>query len=155
MAEAGRDLWWSSGPTPLLKQDHLEPSVQGPRPDIFWISPSMEIPQPPLATCGSSWSPSQWQSVSWCSDGTSCASFQSVPIVSGPVPGHLWAEPGSVLLTTFLQVFIYIDEIPPKPSLLQDEQSKLSQPLLIGEMLQSPSHLRGTLLKSLQYVHVS
>ena len=29
MAEVGRDLWRSSGPTPLLKQGHLEPVDQG------------------------------------------------------------------------------------------------------------------------------
>jgi len=28
MAEVGRDLWRSSGPSPLLKQDHLEQVAQ-------------------------------------------------------------------------------------------------------------------------------
>jgi len=28
LTEVGRDLWRSSGPTPLIKQGHLEPVVQ-------------------------------------------------------------------------------------------------------------------------------
>ena len=40
----------------------------------------------------------------------------------------------------------------PKPSLLQAEQSRLSWPLLIGEMLLSLHHLCGPLLDSPQYV---
>ena len=43
----------------------------------------------------------------------------------------------------------------PQPSLLQVKQSRLSQPFLIGEMLQSLHHLRGILLDSRQCVHVS
>lgn len=52
------------------------------------------------------------------------------------------------------QVLIYIDEIPHDSFLLQVELSKLSQPLLIGEVIQSFNHLHGFYLDSLQYVYV-
>ena len=32
--EVGRDIWKSSGPTPLLKQDHLEPVAQDCQDDF-------------------------------------------------------------------------------------------------------------------------
>ena len=49
------------------------------------------------------------------------------------------------------------DEISPhpEPSLLQAEQSQLSQPLLIGQMLQPLNHLCGPSLDSLQHDHVT
>ena len=72
--------------------------------------------------------------------------FQCVPVASGPVTGHHWQEPVSVLSAPSLQVFIHVDEIPLEPSLLQAEQPWLSQPLLVGEMLQSFNHLHGPLL---------
>ncbi|KAK4810954.1 hypothetical protein QYF61_013362, partial [Mycteria americana] len=52
-------------------------------------------------------------------------------------------------------VFVYIDEIPPEPSLLLAKQSQLSQRFLIREVLQSLHHLRGPSLDSLQYVQAS
>lgn len=44
-------------------------SCPGPCPDSFLVSPRMENPSPPWATCASAWSPSQWKSVSCCSKG--------------------------------------------------------------------------------------
>ncbi|KAK4816490.1 hypothetical protein QYF61_017451 [Mycteria americana] len=52
-------------------------------------------------------------------------------------------------LETF-KVFVHIEEIPPEPSLLQAEQTKFSQPFLIGEMLQSRHDLSGPPLDPLQ-----
>ena len=43
---------------------------------------------------------------------------------------------------------------PPEPSLLQDEQSQLPQPLLIGEVLQPSDHLSDPPLDPLQELHV-
>jgi len=43
-----------------------------------------------------------------------------------------------------------IYKIPSQPSLLQAEQAQLPQPLLAGEMLQSPPHPRSPPLDSLQ-----
>ena len=71
--------------------------------------------------------------------------FQFVPIDSGPVTGHHWKESGSTLLAPSLQVFIYTDEIPPKPFLFQAELSQFFQPFLIGEMLHFYNHLHWTL----------
>lgn len=44
---------------------------------------------------------------------------------------------------------------PTKLSLLHVEKSQISQPFLIGEMLQCLSHLHGPSLVSLQCVHAS
>jgi len=46
-------------------------------------------------------------------------------------------EPGSILFAPSLQLYIHILEIPPETSFLWAKQSHLSQPFLIGEMLQS------------------
>ena len=48
-----------------------------------------------------------------------------------------------------------MDEIPSEPSLLQAEQSQLSQAFLIGEAFQFLNYLHGPSLDSLQHVHVS
>lgn len=45
--------------------------------------------------------------------------FQFVPIASHPVSGHLLKQAG---FTLSLQVFIYINKMPPKASLLQAKQ---------------------------------
>jgi len=81
--------------------------------------------------------------------------FQAVLTASGSVTGHHWKEPGSVCFTPSLQVFIYIDKIPTEPSLLQAEQFQLSQPFLIGEMLQTLIHLCDPSLDSHQYINAS
>ncbi|XP_068808482.1 uncharacterized protein [Struthio camelus] len=52
-------------------------------------------------------------------------------------------------------MYIHIDQIPPQSSLLQAKQAQLSQPFLIGEMLQPPNHLSSPSLDSLQELHVS
>ena len=39
----GRDLWRSSGPTPLLKQGHLEPVAQDHVQMVFSVSSRREI----------------------------------------------------------------------------------------------------------------
>lgn len=63
--------------------------------------------------------------------------FQSVAVAFSPDTGHHWKESGSVCLTPYLQTLVYIGEICPELSLLQAEQSQLSQPFLLGEMCQS------------------
>lgn len=54
----------------------------------------------------------------------------------------------NIFFTTALQLFIYIDEIP--LSAVSSEQSHLSWPFLIGEMVYSLSHLPGPLLDTVQ-----
>ena len=51
-----------------------------------------------------------------------------VPVASGP---DTTKEHGSVFFALFPQAFIYIDKNPPEPSLLQAEESQLSQPFLL------------------------
>ena len=66
--------------------------------------------------------------------------FQLMLIASGPITGHHWQEPGSVLFALSLQVFRHIDEILlPEPSLLQAEESQLSQHFLIMSDVPVPS----------------
>ena len=102
-------------------------------------------------------------SISFCAETQSA--FQFVHVAFCPVTGHQWKEPDTVVFTpkgckgcppctlplgicTLLMRF-------PWPPLLQAEQSQLSQPFHIQEMLQSLLHLSGSLLDSLQCVHVS
>ena len=66
--------------------------------------------------------------------------LQFVPIAPFPVFGHHWKESGPILLPPTLQTFISISKVPSQPSLLQDKQTQLPQPFLIGQMLQSPHH---------------
>lgn len=72
------------------------------------------------------------------------------PIVSGPVTGHHWEEPGHIFFVPSFQV--YFDEIPPEPSYLQAKQP---HPLVIGDLLQTLNHFHGPLLEFLLRVHVS
>ena len=73
-----------------------------------------------------------------------------VPTASCPVTGHHCKESGPVFPTPTLQIFRGISKVPSQPSLLQAEQAQLPQPLLVGEMLQSPHHPCSPPLDSLQ-----
>lgn len=53
------------------------------------------------------------------------SAFQFMSTASCPIIGHHQKEPESKLFAFSIQVFIYIDKIPPEP-LHQAEQSKLS-----------------------------
>jgi len=82
--------------------------------------------------------------------------FQFVPVASDPVTGHHWKEPDFILFALSLAAFIQINKIPPEPSF--SRESQLSQPFLIGKMLQSfnlLNHPCGSLLGFVQYVCVS
>lgn len=52
-------------PYPLPKRGHPEAGCPGPCPDGFWISPRLETPQAPWATCAGARAPSHWESGSW------------------------------------------------------------------------------------------
>lgn len=127
MAEVGRDVWSNL--------------VQfGPRPMSRWL---WEISRERFHNlCGS-------HSKKFFPD---LQTEPLVPTASGPGPGRCWAETGSILCAPCLQGFIGIDEIP--LSLLQSEQSQLSQPFLIIGTLQSLHHLCGPSLDFVQYAHV-
>lgn len=78
--------------------------------------------------------------------------FHFVPAASGPGTGHYWKEPGSIF-TPSLQIFMYAGKIPAELSLLQTDQSQLSQPYSTEEVLQSlDMFVTLCWLDSLQYV---
>jgi len=148
MVGIGRDLCGSSSPTPLLKQGHLQQAAQDRvlagleylqrrrlhslpgqpvpvlhRPQREEVLPHVQLELPVL---------------------------QFVPVAPCPVTGHHCKESGPVLLTHTLQIFISISRVPSQPSLLQAKQAQLPQPLLVGEMFQSPQHPRSPPLDPLQ-----
>ena len=104
----------------------------------FLKSPRMETSEPLWATCASAWSPSQF-----------------LPIASGPVTGHHWKEPGSILFAPSLEIFIYIGKIPLCLLFSRLKQSQLSQSFLMWELLQSFHHLGGPSQDSPQCVQAS
>lgn len=77
-------------------------------------------------------------------------SLSPLPLVTG----HHWEKPGSGFLTPALQVLTDIDKIPPDPSFLQVEVSKLSWSLLLLVMVQTLSDICNSVLGSLWYFHV-
>ena len=76
--------------------------------------------------------------------------FSFLPLDSYSVSGLHWEEPAPSF-----QIFIYTDKITPKPFLFQATHLQLSQPLLIGEILQFFYHICGPTLNSFQCDHVS
>lgn len=118
----------------------------------FWISSSRKKTQTQWATCAGGQSPSQWKVFSDVQ--REHPVFHFVSIASGPGTGHYWKEPGSTFFTPSLQIFRDAGKIPAELSLLQTDQSQLSQPFLRGEMLHSLRHVCDPLLGSLQYVSI-
>lgn len=55
-----------------------------------------------------------------------------LPIHPCPLLWHHQAEPGSIILTPFLQTVVCIDEVPTQLSLLKAKQAQLSQPFPIN-----------------------
>lgn len=121
MTEAGKHLSRNGF---LLKQEQ----ARSPRADCpelcldgFWISPWMETPQLLPATCA------REKTFSYFSERLSSVSFHAHCIFSWHWT-H-WKQPGCVLCTPSLQVFVCTDGIP-EPSLLHTELYQLFQPLM-------------------------
>jgi len=140
------EVTWSNSPA---KAGHPRASCSGPCPDGFGTSPRSKTPQPPWVTCASACPPSPsdvqreppvFQFVSHC-----LLSPHWAPLKTA------WLHPAMHAPFRYLYTLI---RFPPEPSLLQAEQSQLSQPFLIGEMHRTLHHLHGPLLNSIQYVHV-
>lgn len=70
--------------------------------------------------------------------------FQFVLLAPCFVTGHQQKESSSIHLTSALYIFVSIDKIPPQ-SRLQAEQSQISQPVLLRQMLHTPNYLSGLL----------
>ena len=149
--EVRRDLWRSSGPITVLKQDHLEPVVQGHIQTTFDMSPRRKTPQLPRTTCASAHS--KKKSVSWCSNRMFCVSI-CAHFASCPGTEQHWKEPGSNLFASSFQVFLYIDEIPPwafsrlnsASSLSFSLQERFSSLLVINPLLDSVQHVHVSLV---------
>ena len=73
-----------------------------------------------------------------------------VPVAPCPVAGHHWKEPGPILLTPTLKIFIRIYKVPSQPFLLQAEQAQLRQPFLVGSRMLSFPYLKDVGKKVLE-----
>ena len=100
--EVGSDLWSASGPTPLLRQGHLDPVAQDCVQMAFEYLQGRSLcillgqPIPALRhRCSQRVFPDVHRDppVSQC-----------VPVTPCPVTGRYWKEPGSVLFVPSLQV---------------------------------------------------
>lgn len=125
-------------------------SFPGPCSYRFQLSPRVDVPQTLSATHASAQSHSEWKSISWCSERIPWASICA---------HHLWSCSWAQLRRVRLHPpFIPLSGDyrhwwdPSEPSLLKTEQTQLSQPFLIGEMLQFLKHLCSPSLASLQYI---
>jgi len=143
MVGVGRDLWGSSGPTPLPKQGHLQQvpqdcvqagleylqrrRIHNPLGSLFQGSVTIQVKKFFLVF--------RWNFL--------CFSLCPLPLVLSlgttekslaPSSRH----PPSRYLSAFLR------------SLLQAKQAQLPQPFLIGEILHYPNHPRSPPLDSLQ-----
>ena len=148
MVGVGRVLCGSSSPTPLPKQGHLQQAAQ----ELFQAGLEYlqrrrlhNLPGQPVPVLRH---PQREEVLPHVQ--LELPRLQFVPVAPCPVAGHHWKESGPVLLTPTLQIFMGISKVPSQPSLLQAEQAQLPQPLLVGEMLQSPPHPRSPVLDSLQ-----
>ena len=75
--------------------------------------------------------------------------FQLAPTAPCSMIGCHQEEPGSVLLTLVLYIFININKVTPQSPLLQAKETQLPQPFLIRKMLHSLNHC-GSALDSLK-----
>lgn len=149
MSEVWKDLWRSSGLTPLSGQvGYLckDTSCRFSRTmsrQLLEIS-KRETPQTLRSTCASAPSPSQQKSVLWCLEGTSCVSVGAYCLLSW----H-WTplkRPWLCPLCTFPSFISRQWLNPPELPLLCAEQSQLSQLLCVWEMFQSLNHRYGPML---------
>jgi len=148
MIGVGRDLCGSSSPTLLLKQGHLQQAAQELVQAGLQYLQRRRLHnlrgQPVPVLCH----PQREEVLPHVQ--TELPLLQFVPIAPCPVAGHYWKEPGPILLALTLQIFLGISKVPSQPPLLQAEQGQLPQPLLVGEMLQSPHHPHSPPLDSVQ-----
>lgn len=119
----GSDLWRSPA-LPPAQAGPPQAGCPGPCQVSSWRSPKRETPQPLWATCARAPSPAQQKSISWCSDRTSfCLCLLPPDLALGT------AENRMALFAPSLQVFTYINKIPPPPNLLS---SMLNSPSSLG-----------------------
>ena len=121
----GRDLERSSSPISLLEQEHLDRSHRNASRRVLNVSRG-DLPnlsgQPVPVFCHPR-----------CEEVFSRIyvepfMFQLVPIAPCPVIGCHWKEPGSILMSLTLYIFINISEITPQSSFLQAKETQLQGP---------------------------
>jgi len=151
MVEVGRDLGRSSGPTPCSSRAIYS---QSPRTMFRWL----------LSICKDGDSTTSLGNLCQCLATLtvkkcflifrqSLLCFIFVPIAFGPVTGHHWKAPGSILFAPSLQVFQHFDKIP--LSLLFSRQNSLSSLSLSSQETCSTACITLVALCSLQRVHGS
>ena len=151
--------WGWKGPfegilsNPLLKQGHLQPGAE----DHVQLDLSISTDgcfTTPLGNLYQFLTILTVTKVVFCVQ-TEFPIFSVVPTASWPVSRHYWERSCSLIFIPSHQVLTEMQKIPCEPSLLQEEHSQLSQPLLRGEMLRFLHCLHGPSLDLLRYVHVS
>jgi len=123
MLGVGRDLERSSSWIPLLEQEHLGQVTQERVQAGFEYLQRWRLHNPPWAACSTVLSLSLWKSfVSYLSGTSYVPGFIHCPL-SLPIGCHR-VEPGSVLLTHILYIFLNINKVTPQ-SLIQAKQIQL------------------------------
>lgn len=129
LVEVGSDLWSSSGPTPPLKERHLEPVAQDHVQTAFEYLKGGRFHNcsgqrvPVLSHLHSQ------KSISWFPYGTSHVSVCASCLVTGHHQKSMWLYLPSRFPSEIFKNFLWAKEL------------HLFQPFLIWEMLQSHNHL--------------
>lgn len=149
MAELGRHLCRSAGPTPNAEAGSgTAGEAQGPVQTAFECLQGWRPHHLSMCNLHSALS----LTVKRCSGKILCFSLYSLLFV----PSLCTTEkPYLCLLCTLLLLFPHTDDVLFEPSLFWAGQSQLSQPFFTGEILQSLHHFSGTLLVYVQQPHIS
>lgn len=135
--EVGSYFWRSTAPKPLLNTGPPRASCPGPCPDSFWVSPGIETPQPFGAICASALLchlHSEKKILFYYSRKEFLVLLFVLLLPLVPSPG---TERSLALSSTIWGIrYSHTLICPLEPSLLQAEESQLSQLLLIEEILQ-------------------
>lgn len=124
MVEVGRNIWRSPGPTSLIKQyllelviqDHVREALEHLQGGRLHNPTGQPVPELSHLHSEKAFPDSQ----------TEPPMLQLVPIVSCPVTEHHWKDPGYILFSSSLQVFIYMGEMPPETFSRMNSPSSLS-----------------------------
>lgn len=130
VVEVGRGLWRSSSPSPLLKQGHLEQVTQD------YVQSGFEYLQGWTfhSSLGSFFQRTTLmvrQCFLMVRQNLLCLNLCPLPLVTG----HHWEDPGSVVFTPFLQVFLNIAKTP-----LSHLFSRLSSPFSLAFWCLAPDN---------------
>jgi len=146
MVGVGRDIWGSSSPTPLPKQGYLQQAAQDLIQAGFEYLQRRRLhnlPGQPVQCSVTLRGKKFFLMFSW--------NFLCVNLCPLPLVLLLGTTEKSLASSSLHPPLRYLEAfLRSLHSLLQAEQAQLPQPLLIGEMLQPPHHLRSPPLDSLE-----